>query len=84
MNMSDPNAPGGNFVDQEGGLFLWSHELAKGLRQKTSHDGEAGKLASSVADQGLDQESFLPEEERALPGGAGAGPRDPQDSVNDA
>lgn len=81
--MSDPNY-GGNFCDQEGGLFIPANELRKELRRQPSPDGNDEGDIPAGANKRLERESFLPEGEQPLIGGAGAGPRNPDDPRNDA
>lgn len=52
-------------------------------RQQPSPDGNDEGCFPSGADKKLNQESFLPEEERTLAGGVGPGPRSPEDPAND-
>lgn len=82
--MSDPNY-GGNFCDPEGGLYIPRNELRRELRVRPHADGQdEAKSSPAGSNKPLDQESFLPEEEKPLKGGAGPGPRSPDDPANDA
>lgn len=53
-------------------------------REQPSPDGNDEGYALPGSGKKLNQESFLPEEERVLAGGAGFGPLNPEDPTNDA
>lgn len=73
---------GGNYVDAEGGLFIWAHELK---RPQPSPDGNDAGEPQAGANAPLSQASFLPEDEQKLQGEAfGTGPLNPADPTNDA